>query len=118
MEALPDYVLVTYPDWSEGIDPAVERIEMERGPALQAIRNTHVFKQVRATFLFRTAADAVAFEDWYFDALGRVDWFTMRHRLSGATIQARFVGGDIGALVPTADDFSQSKRSVTLEFMR
>ena len=118
MAALPSYVAIRFPEWGEGFDPSVLRTEMERGPAKQRIENTHVSKQPKATFLFKSAADAIAFEDWYFDTIGRIGWFDMTHPVTGATIQARFMGGDIGELVPLAPNFAQSQRTVTLEFMR
>ena len=118
MATLPSYVCIQFPNWSEGFDPSVMRTEMERGPAKQAIINTHVAKQPKAVFLFRTAADAIAFETWYFDTIGRIGWFDMTHPLTGATITARFMGGDIGELVPLSPNFAQSQRNVTLEFMR
>lgn len=117
MATLPSYVRVLFP-MSEGFDPSVQRTEMERGPAKQAIVNTHVFKQPKATFWFKSYADAVAFEAWYFDVLGRVDYFDMRHPLTRQTVSVRFVGGDIGELVPLGPGGNPCQRTVTLEYMR
>ena len=116
MATLPSYVIVQFPEWGEGFDPSVERTEMERGPAKQVIRNSRVMKQVRAGFLFKTAADSEAFEVWYFDVIGRIGWFDVVHPRTRATISARFVGGDIGELVPVGPGFSLTRRTVTLEF--
>lgn len=118
MATLPSYIAVRFPDYGEQFDPSVLRSEMERGVPKQRVVNTHVLQQIQATFLFSSAADAAAFEDWYFNDLGRVDWFDMTHPRTGATIQARFVGGDIGTLVPLIPTFSYAYRSVTLEYLR
>lgn len=118
MASLPSYVAIRFPEYSEGFDPSVERTEMERGPAKQAIKNTHVFKQPKATFMFMSLADAIAFEDWYFNTIKRVGYFDFVHPLTGQPVQARFMGGDIGELVPLSPGFAQSQRTVTLEFMR
>ena len=117
MATLPTYARLLM-DYAEGFDPSVQRTEMERGPAKQAIVNTHVMKQPKATLVFNTASDAEAFEAWYFDVIKRVGWFDFRHPRTGATIQARFMGGDIGELTPIGPRFSPCQRTVTLEYMR
>jgi len=117
MPKLPEYARLLM-GYSEGFDPSVQRTEMERGPAKQSIINTHVMEQPKATLVFNTAADAEAFETWYFDVIKRVGWFDFRHPRTGATIQARFMGGDIGELVPVGPGFRPCQRAVTLEYMR
>lgn len=117
MPALPAYARLLI-DYSEGFDPSVQRTEMERGPAKQSIMNTHVMKQPKASLWFRSGADAEAFEAWYFDEIQRIGWFDMRHPRTGVTVQARFVGGDIGELVPLGPNFAPCQRTVALEFMR
>lgn len=116
MAALPGYVVVAFTNYGESFDPSVERAEMERGPATQATINSQVAMQVRATFQFESRADADAFEDWYFDTIKRVGYFTMTHPRKGTTINARFPGGDIGELVPLTETIS--KRDLIVEYMR
>lgn len=118
MASLPSYVCIEQGGWSEDASPSVERVEMERGPAKQVKLNSHRFPQVTATFVFKTKADAAAFEDWYDYTIYGVGWFDMVHPLRGSTIQARFVGGDIGSLTPRGRGFDVSSRTVTLEYMR
>lgn len=118
MASLPSYVCIEQGGWSEAASPSVERTEMERGPAKQKRLNTRRQPKVTATFVFRSAADAIAFEDWYDDVIYTIDWFTMTHPLRGTQIQARFVGGDIGELVPRGRGFGVSSRQVTLEYLR
>lgn len=118
MATLPIYVCIEQGGWSEAATPSVERVEMERGPAKQRRINAHRFPQVSATFVFKTKADAIAFETWYDNTILAVGWFDMTHPLRGTTIQARFVGGEIGELVPRGRGFEVSSRTVTLEYMR
>lgn len=118
MATLPSYVCIEQGGWSEAASPSVERVEMDRGPAKQRLVNSRRFPQVTATFVFKSRADAIAFEDWYdYDILG-IGWFDMIHPLRGTTIQARFVGGDIGELTPRGRGFDVSSRTVTLEYLR
>lgn len=118
MASLPSYVAIRFPDYGETPQPSVQRTEMERGVPKQRILNTQVMVEVQAAFLFRTSADASAFEDWYYDTIKRIGWFTMTHPRTGAPINARFVGGDIGTLAPMSPTFGQSYRVVKLEYLR
>lgn len=118
MAAIPGYVCIEQGGWSEAATPSVERTEMDRGPAKQARVNSHRFPQVTATFVFKTRADAIDFEDWYDYTIQAIGWFDMTHPLRGTTIQARFVGGEIGELVPRGRGFDVSSRTVTLEYLR
>lgn len=118
MATLPSYVCIEQGGWSEAASPSVERTEMERGPAKQKRLNTNRQPKVTATFVFRSAADAIAFEDWYDYTILAIGWFGMTHPLRGTTVQARFVGGDIGELVPRGRGFGASSRTVTLEYLR
>ena len=118
MAALPSYVCIEQGGWSEDAMPSVERTEMERGPAKQKLLNTRRMPQATATLVFRSAADAAAFEDWYDYTINRIGWFDMTHPLRGTTIQARFVGGDIGSLAPRGKGFAASSRDVLIEYLR
>ena len=118
MAALPGYVCIEQGGWSERMEPSVERVEMERGAPKERVLNSQVRAEATATLIFRSRADAIAFEDWYLDTIGRIGWFDMEHPLRGTTISVRFVGGDIGELVPRAPNFAVSSRQVRLEYMR
>ena len=118
MAALPSYVKVSFSGYGEAFDPAIERTEMERGMPKEATRNSQVLMKVSATLMFMSAADAASFEDWYFDTLGRVGFFTMAHPRTGATITARFENADIGQLVPLTPRFAMSQRNVVIEYLR
>lgn len=118
MAEFPDYVCVTFDNYSEGFDPSVERTEMERGPAKQRRINSRVEASINATLTFTSKADAASFESWYFDTIQRIGYFDIEHPRTGQTISARFRGGDIGELSPLSPDWSVSQRSVTFEYLR
>lgn len=118
MATLPSYVAVRFPDYGETPQPNVERTEMERGVPKQRVINSQTRVQVQATFLFRSSADASAFEDWFYNTIQTIGWFTMNHPRTGQPILARFVAGDIGTLSPLDPTFQWSFRTVTLEYMR
>lgn len=117
MASLPPYVRVLF-EYPEGFDPSVERTEMERGPAKERVLNSRVMMDPTATFWFKSYLDAMAFEDWYFDTIGRVGWFDFYHPLRRKTVLAKFVAGDIGQLVLIGPGGNPCQRQVRLEYMR
>ncbi|KKW67388.1 hypothetical protein AAV94_11145 [Lampropedia cohaerens] len=116
MATLPDYVTVLLAGFGDRIDPSVQRTEMARGPAKQTLLNSQVRHELQATLFFRTRDDANAFEDWYLNDIKRIGYFGWVYPRTGQTVQARFVGGDIGTLVPHVGRFFMSQRDVTMEF--
>lgn len=118
MNVWPSGAKLRFSGLSEGFDPSVERVEMERGVPKQRIVNSQVMATISAAVLFRTPADVQAFEDWYFGPLGRIGWFTIAHPRTGLPIKARFVGGQIGALSPQAPGFYLAQRQLTMEYLR
>ena len=118
MAEFPDYVCVSFDNYSESFDPSVERTEMERGPAKQRRINSRVEASINATLTFMSKADAASFESWYFDTIQRIGYFDIEHPRTGQTISARFRGGDIGELTTLTPDFEVTQRQVVLEYMR
>lgn len=118
MAAFPTYVRMLFAGYGESFDPAIERVEMERGAPKQSARNSQVLMKLSASLVFQSAADAVSFEAWYFDTLHRIDFFTMTHPRTGASITARFENGSIGTLAPMGPVFSSSSRDVVIEYLR
>ncbi|TAA12482.1 hypothetical protein EA658_09745 [Pseudoxanthomonas winnipegensis] len=118
MATLSDFANVLYQAYSEAFDPSVERTEMERGIPKQRLVNSQVLMKISASLLFRSASDVSAFEDWYFNDLKRIGWFTIMHPRTGVPTTVRFENGSIGTLTPQAPAFWLAQRDVVLEYMR
>ncbi len=65
--------------YGEKFDPSVERTEMERGVPKERKINSQVLQKITVSVLFPTPVDADEFEDWYFDEIDRIGWFTVVH---------------------------------------
>lgn len=118
MATFPDYVGIEAGSYGESFDPAIERVEMERGVPKQAVRNSLVLARIECALLFKSKQAAADFEAWYFGTLRRVGWFALKHPRTGQTVQARFAGGDIGRLEPLDPLFEVSRRAVAIEYLR
>ena len=86
MASLPSYVTVLFDGYGEQFDPSVQRTDMDKGKPKQRVLNTHVMQEVEARLLFKSEADAAAFEAWYFDTIKRVGEFTFTHPRTGAAM--------------------------------
>lgn len=117
MSDFPAYAIMLIDGYQEKFDPSVLRTDMDRGMAKQRKKNTFVVKEIPLTLWFKTLADSDAFDRWYEDVLGRVDFFNWTHPVRGTTHVARFKGGDIGALVPSGATFRSFTRVVALEYL-
>lgn len=118
MAALPTYVEIRFSGYGETFDPSVERTEMERGVPKERLINSQVMQELSMTLQFKGAANLQSFEDWYFDVIKRIGWFSMLHPRTGQPITARFKGGAIGTLVPLIPGFKLSTREVVIEYLR
>lgn len=118
MTQLPNTTTVMMDGFAESADPSVERTEMERGVPKQRLANTRVMARLKVALYFATSAAADEFDSWYFDTLKRIGWFTFRNPRNGRELTVRFVGGDAGELTLIDDTGFDSKRSVTLEYLR
>jgi len=118
MAQLPSTALVMFSNLQNGFDPSVQRDEMERGPAKERVLNSRVAMTQALSLYFETLAAADEFEAWYFDVIGRIGWFTMRHPYRGTTITVRFIKGDIGVLVPDQHALGDYRRDTVVEYMR
>lgn len=96
--------------------PMVLRSDMERGIPKQRRAGADVLVRVPCSLVFRSAADAAAFESWFY-AEGS-GWFDFTLPRTGAVVQARIIGGDIGGLTPLTPAWNASERSVVLEYVR
>lgn len=115
MSALPNYVTVLLANRSSSFDPSVQRTDMERGPAKQSIKNSQVLRTINASLLFRSRADALAFEAWYFDVIKRIGWFNFTDSQTQESLTVRFRGGSIGSLVPANPSWALAQRDVVME---
>ncbi len=96
--------------------PVVLRSEVERGMPRQRRTSADARVTVPCTLVFRSAAAAAEFEAWYYaEGFG---WFDFTLPRTGAVVQARIVGGDIGGLTPITPAWNASERSITLEYIR
>ncbi len=96
--------------------PVVLRSEVERGVSRQRRTSADALVSVPCTLVFRSAAAAAEFEAWYYaEGFG---WFDFTLPRTGAVVQARIVGGDIGGLTPITPAWNASERSITLEYIR
>ena len=118
MAALPSYVRLLLNGATEQFDPSVVRTEMDRGLPKQRLKNTQVLMKVAGKLFFRTQADTIAFDTWYFDTIGRIGWFDIRDARYGVTRTVRFEGGNIGTLTPITASYAMATHAVTLEYLR
>ncbi|WP_372177462.1 hypothetical protein ACCQ23_21170 [Xanthomonas axonopodis pv. phyllanthi] len=118
MATFPAYAGVLYDSVRTSFDPSVERTEMERGVPKQRVLNSQVLIKIAMTLDFANPADAVRFENWYFDEIHRIDWFDFSHPLTGALVQARFEGGALGELRPAEGADRPWQQDVVLEYLR
>lgn len=77
----------------------VIRTDMESGPAKQALRSSRDSIRFPISYLF-TKAEYDAFDLWVRDTINTVGWFDWVDPVSGATLQARIVNGDISDAAP------------------
>lgn len=119
MATFPAYAHVQFRGAGEQPTPVVVRSEMERGIPKQRRIAADTLVQVPVTLLFRTQADATDFEDWFYDEVDAgAAWFDWVNPRTGATVQARIVGGDIGRLDPLSNSWAYAERSLVLEYVR
>lgn len=114
--AFPSYVKLGWRDSSESPRPIVERSDMDRGIAKQRVIAADTLVTVPVTVFFDSATAADDFEDWFYaEGMG---WFDFTLPRNGTVVQARIVGGDIGALMPKTGNWAYSSRQIKLEYVR
>ncbi len=119
MAAFPTYVKLGWKETGEKPSPIVARTEMDRGLAKQRRIAADTVVQVPVMAYFDTTTDAANFETWVYSTIGGgADWFTMTNPRTGATINARIVGGDIGMLKPGNKAWGYAYRQFTIEYVR
>ena len=118
MASLPSVARVIFEGQGRSFDPSVLRTEMERGVAKQRVENTQVMMKQKVSLYFADAAAVEAFDEWYFDEIGRIGWFTMTHPFNGKTITSRFEEGALGDLAPDDKETGDFRMDVTVEYLR
>lgn len=118
MSSLPSDTQVMMEGMAGDLDPAVLRTEMERGVPVQRLLNSDVIATLALNLYFATPAIADAFEEWYLHDIKRIGWFNMINPLNGQAIVARFRGGAIGTRTLVDVSAFDSRRQVTVEYVR
>ena len=119
MAVFPSTQKFGWRDLQEDPQPVVERTQVERGIPRQRRIASDPMVQVQITLYFDTKAEAASFESWFYtDIQGGQDWFTWTHPRTGATLQARVVGGQLGPLRFEHRTLDKSNRSLVIEYVR
>lgn len=119
MATFPSYVGIRWADTAESPKSVVLRTEMERGVPKQRRLSSDTMVTVPVTLYFRTQQNAIDFEAWVYTQIGGgVSWFTWTNPRTNTAVQARIVGGDIGALKPGSNAWTFAERSLHLEYLR
>jgi len=118
MAAFPSVARVIFEGQARSFEPSVLRTEMERGVPKQRVENSQVLMKQSVSLYLSSTADIQAFDDWYFDVIKRIDWFTMVHPYTGQVITARFEGGALGQLVPDDKATGDYRMDAVVEYLR
>ena len=119
MATWPTYPVVLLDGHSEQHAAIAERSDMDRGVPKQRRTQSDVLVVLSLALLFRTDADANAFEAWYYSNSGAAagaasfDW---THPRTGASYQARVVANSLGALTPLGRGIS--RRDIQIEYLK
>lgn len=119
MAAFPAYVKIIWPDTLEQATPVVARSDVERGIARQRRIAADSVVSVSLNLLFEVKERYAEFEDWFYSATGAnagAGWFDLTHPRTGATVQARVVGGQLGQLRRLGE--RMLAMPITIEYVR
>lgn len=119
MATWPTGMRYDWRDFSETPEPVVERSEMERGVPKQRRIASDARVEVQLTLHFDTKAEIADFETWFYTTIkAGQDFFDWPHPRTGATVQARVVGGELGQLTYLRGPLDKAKRSLKIEYWR
>jgi len=97
----PSYVDVLLDGFGFEPESVLTRTDVESGPAKQTQTKSRPMVTVTASVRVKSQADYLAFLGWHRVTIHRgADWFDWTHPVTGATTQARIVGGKLGKAVP------------------
>jgi hypothetical protein len=104
---------------SEAPAPVVIRSDMERGIPKHRRIAADVLVTVQVAVIFFSKQQAADFETWFYnDIKGGVDFFQWTDPRTGAVVDARIVGGQLGELMPLRERYNLSRRSFAVEYVR
>lgn len=103
MATFPAGIGIVLGSVSEAPPPAVVSSAMERGVPKVRRDRSDVLVPIKATLQFRDSAHFETFRTWFYSPTGAgagAAFFSMVHPRTGATVQARIAGGQLGELTP------------------
>lgn len=119
MASFPTGMRYDWRDMSETPDAVVERTAMERGIPKQRRTASDARVEVAITLHFDSAAEITDFETWFYTTVhAGQDFFDWTHPRTGATVQARVVGGELGALKYLRRTLDRATRPLKIEYWR
>lgn len=95
MQEFPQYVYLLADGYSEKTDGAVNRTEMESGPAKQASRSSRMMVPRQVIGQIRSRADKISWEEWFKSIGLGADWFAWVDPIDGVRKAARIRGGEV-----------------------
>lgn len=94
MASWPSYARILRDGYAENPETAVQRSDMETGPAKQVMLKSKVLVQRPVTVLISSAANYSSWLTWFQSTISRgADWFDWTDPRTVTTKQARIVGG-------------------------
>lgn len=119
MADFPEGTKYSWRDLGQAPDSVVERSEMERSIPKQRRITSDVREEMPMQLHFDSKAEAAAFETWFYDDIDAGQaFFDFVHPRLGTTVQARVVGGQLGALTFLQPTLEKCTRSIKLEYWR
>lgn len=94
MPTFPSYANLLHSPYTEHLEPAVQRTEMESGPPKQSKVKSRVLVAREVTYAFGSLSDYQSFKTWFRDDVARgASWFDWRDPVDDTVKSARIVGG-------------------------
>lgn len=119
MAALPSYVKYGWRDMAEQPESVVEAAPMERGIPKHRRTNSDARVDLPLTLHLDTHADIESFLTWFYTTINAgADFFDLVHPRTGATVQARFKSGQLGAWNYLNRTLGRASMQVQLEYWR
>lgn len=119
MAAFPTGLRLEWRDMAEAPETVVAREPMERGIPKQRRIASDARVEMPITIHFDSAAEIADFETWFYTTINAgQDFFDLPHPRTGATLQARIVGGELGPLTYLRRTLDKAKRTIKVEWWR